>query len=125
MKNGFIKIRTTCLLIGISILIASCATDVANRYYANEKYPPKNPESVAVLKSPPNCSYETIADFQARNASAEWMRNEAAKIGADAVIVQYLGGYCDQGAKWAGDDAQGKTYSRITGTAIKYKKENQ
>ena len=34
-----------------------------------------------------------IADFQSRGENAKAMQKKAAKIGADAVIVVYLGGY--------------------------------
>jgi hypothetical protein len=49
------------------------------------------------------------------------MRQKAADIGADAVIVSTLGGYRSQNAEWASDDTYGNFYSRITATAIKYK----
>ena len=62
-----------------------------------------------------------IADFQARGADDDYMRKKAAAIGADAVIVSYLGGYRDRGDEWAGQDSQSQSYSRVTGTAIKYK----
>jgi uncharacterized protein YbjQ (UPF0145 family) len=51
----------------------------------------------------------------------EDMRRKAAQIGADAVIVSTLGGLYAIGEEWAGSDSHGHTYSRITGTAIKYR----
>jgi hypothetical protein len=103
-----------------AMLFAGCATDVANRYYASEKYPPKDPKQVELLWKNPQRQYVVIADFQARGESPEGMRKWAAQIGADAVIVSILGGYYDRNTTWAGQDTQANTYSRITGTAIKY-----
>lgn len=103
-----------------AILLAGCATDVANRYYATEQYPAKDPKEVELLWHNPQRQYVVIADFQARGESPEGMRKRAAKIGADAVIVSILGGYYDTSTEWAGKDKQANTYTRITGTAIKY-----
>jgi hypothetical protein len=104
----------------LAVLFAGCATDVANRYYATEKYPSRDPKQVELLWQNPQRQYVVIADFQARGESPEGMRKWAAKIGADAVIVSILGGYYDRSTEWAGQDKQNNSYSRITGTAIKY-----
>ena len=71
---------------------------------------------------PPSRPYEVIADFQARGASIEYMRKKAAEIGADAVIVGTYGGYRSKSDDWANHDKYSNTYSRITGTAIRYKR---
>ena len=104
----------------VTLILTGCATDIANRYYASEKYPPKKPDQVELLWKNPQRQYVVIADFQARGESPEGMRKWAAKIGADAVIVSILGGYYDRRTTWAGDDKLLNSYSRITGTAIKY-----
>jgi hypothetical protein len=109
------------LLYSILLVIGGCATDVANRYYGNQRYAPKDPKEVELLWQRPNREFVVIADFQSRGESPEAMRKRAAEIGADAVIVAILGGYYHTGDEWAGKDSQGKTYTRITGTAIKYK----
>ena len=106
----------------VALLLAGCAgTDVANRYYAPEKYPPKDPKDVELLSQRPERDFVVIADFQSRGESPEAMRTRAAKIGADAIIVVILGGYYYTGDEWAGKDSKGSTYTRITGTAIRYK----
>lgn len=105
----------------ITFLTYSCAHDVANRYYGNKRYPPKNPMNVELLKAAPAREFDVIADFQSRGESPEDMRIKAARIGADAVIVTILGGYYSLSEQWAGADSQKNTYSRIVGTAIKYK----
>ena len=99
-----------------------CASDVANQYYASVHYPPKATKEVEVLFKNPARPYEVIADLQARNAGAASMRRQAAKIGADAVIVSFLGGYYSTHSEWADEkNMTNDTYSRVTGTAIKYK----
>lgn len=105
----------------IMFLFTGCATDVANRYYGTQHYPPKKSKDVELLWHKPSLDFDVIADFQSRGESPEDMRRHAAKIGADAVIVSTLGGYYERGEEWAGHDSQSNSYSRITGTAIKYK----
>jgi len=116
MNNHLRLLLVAFLLIGL----AACATDVANRYYASTTYPPKSPEQVEVLRQAPSRPYEVIADFQSRGDSIKSVRNKAAMIGADAVIISILGGYYERSEQWASNDAQSNTYSRICGTAIRY-----
>ncbi|MEX0323888.1 MAG: hypothetical protein AB3N63_17150 [Puniceicoccaceae bacterium] len=109
-------------IILIILLTASgCASDQAFRYYLSEKLPPKNPSEVEILHSKPTRPYILIADLQIRNASQETIRKEAAKIGADAVIITHLGGFYDRGEKWAGEDQHKDSKSRLIASAIKYK----
>jgi hypothetical protein len=103
----------------LSTLMTACASDVANRYYGTVRYPPKRPAEVELLRRAPTRDYVVIADFQSRGESPEDLRKKAAEIGADAVIVSILGGYYSVNEEWAG--SEGNTYSRITGTAIRYK----
>jgi hypothetical protein len=105
----------------ISLLISGCAQDVANRYYASEKYPEKQSQQVELLYKRPKREFEVIADFQSRNESAASIRKKAAKIGADAVIVTSLGGSYSFSDEWANNDSQSHTSSRMVATAIKYK----
>ncbi len=105
----------------LAIALAGCATDVANRYYSDVHYPPRPVDQVAILTNAPASSYEVIADFQSRGDTAQTLRKKAALIGADAIIVTYLGGLYNSADQWAGHDSQSGTYSRIVGTAIKYK----
>ncbi|MBE0544652.1 MAG: hypothetical protein IH623_25205 [Verrucomicrobia bacterium] len=114
------KLSSLCLLV-LASLLAGCATDVANRYYSAEKYPAKDPKEVELLWERPSREFTVIADFQSRGESPEAVRKKAAQIGADAVIISILGGLYNTSEQWAGSDSQGHTYSRITGTAIKYK----
>jgi len=76
-----------------------------------------------VLREKPQKPYIVIADLQAENASIGHMRKRAAQIGADAVIVVPVGGYYSRNEVWAGTDRYSTSYSRLLGTAIKYKTE--
>jgi hypothetical protein len=109
------------LLVLICLFSAGCATDVANRYYASTTYPPKNPQDVQILRTSPARAYEVLADFQSRGESPKSVAKKAAKIGADAVIIATLGGFYELGTEWASQDNQANTYTRIVGTAIRYK----
>ena len=104
----------------VALLLSSCATDVANRYYSAKQYAEKKPEQVQILSSNPSRPFEVIADFQSRGDTPESIRKKAAKIGADAVIIAGLGGVYARGEEWAGKDRNEGTYYRITGTAIVY-----
>ena len=106
---------------GIVILLTmGCVTDIANRYYADVTYPPKEPGQVEIFYKNPQRDFTVIADFQARHTDAKYMQREAAKIGADAVIVSFLGGGHAYKDKWASENSL-NTYTRISGTAIVYK----
>jgi hypothetical protein len=111
--------KVIAILLCSCALLTACASDVANRYYAATKYPPKSPSEVELLWKRPDRDFVVIADFQSRGESPAAMRQRAAEIGADAVIVAILGGY--YAGQWAGSNAYQDTYTRITGTAIKYK----
>ena len=103
-----------------SLALLGCATDVANRYYADKKYQAKVPGEVDILWEAPSRPYKVIADFQSRGESPDDLRNKAEDIGADAVIVSLLGGNYSFKEQWASEYRYSKTYSRIAGTAIKY-----
>lgn len=109
------------LQVGVSICLCSCASDVANRYYSGQKYPPKKRDEVQILNSDPNRPYDVIAEFQARGETARGMQKRAAAIGADAVIITPLGGFYPLNSEWAADPRQSETYSRLVGTALRYK----
>jgi len=103
------------------LFLSGCATDAANRYYLSETLPPKNVEEVAVLREEPLRPYDVIAEFQAMNASVNYMRKNAAKIGADAVIVVPAGGWRSRDEAWAGNDEHSNSYTRLIGIALRYK----
>lgn len=113
----------TLIIFGLSLV--GCATDVANRYYASEQYPPKNKEDVLILDSKPTRPFIVIADFQSRGETPSDLQAKAAKIGADAVIVSHVGGFYSRDEEWASKDRyQGQYHDHILGTAIKFIEEN-
>ena len=105
----------------VVFVLAGCATDVANRYYAAGKYPPKPPEHVQILHRNPTRPFEVIADFQSKFESPEAVRDKAAQIGADAVIISTPGGRYLTTDSWASNDSLASSGSRICGTVIVYK----
>lgn len=111
----------TIAALAVVISFTGCASDVANRYYGAESYPPRMRSEVQILYSRPAQAFTVIADFQSRGEDAEDLRKKAAAIGADAVIVSYLGGHHRLGTQWASEDPS-TTYTRIAGTAIKFTK---
>lgn len=111
--------KVNAAIIALSLFMAGCAQDVASRYYANERYAAKPPSEVQILWKSPERKYVVIADFQSRGESPDDMRDKAAKLGADAVIVQLLGGFATFD-EYPSLDKQHTSYSRIAGTAIRY-----
>ena len=93
--------------------------DEGNRYYLKEKLPPKTVGQVEVFHNEePKRKYTIIADLQGKRHTVDSLRERAAEIGADAVIITKTGGYIGSGdTKWAGKDT-GKT--NFSGTAIIY-----
>jgi hypothetical protein len=118
-------LRTIAMFIVVIFLLSvvGCVSDEANRYYLQETLPAKKTSEVEVLKTAPTKPYIVVADFQAVNASPEYMRKRAAEIGADAVIIVPVGGWYSRNEVWAGKDRHSDSYSRLLGTAIKYKTE--
>ena len=122
--------RRQSILVGVVILVIvllfcgiGCISDEANRYYLKERLPTKKISEVEVLREEPQRPYIVVADFQAKNASFKYMQKMAADIGADAVIVVPAGGWYSEDEVWADTDKQSNSYSRLIGTAIKYKTE--
>ena len=130
LNMNFLTSKIQLLILVFLLLISACASDIANRYYAAERYAPRPTDEVQLLTSEPTEPYIVIADFQMRGESAKGMQKRAADIGADAIIVTVLGGFYSESEEWAGQDYYKAkiennkivgTYTRIVGTAIKYK----
>ena len=115
-------VLTVCLL--FSSLLVGCASDQASRYYLNERLASRPVDQVTILRSPPSRPYEVIADFQSRGETAQDMQKHAPEVGADAVVVVIAGGARGLNEQWADRDAYAHTYTRIMGTAIRYKEKN-
>jgi len=109
------------ILLLFALSLFGCASDVANRYYLSERFPPKEQSDVLILHSKPSKLFVVIADFQSRGESASDLQEKAAEIGADAVIVTTVGGYYSHSEEWASQDRyKNKYHSHIVGTAIKF-----
>lgn len=121
VNRNYWRFAVVSIVFGGSLCQLGCASDQAARYYSGSRFDARSPEDVQIIWSKPNRPFEVIADFQARNTNAKYMQKQAAKIGADAVIVSKLGGYRSSSDQWAGEDKLAKSFSRITGTAIRYK----
>lgn len=109
------------LILLACLTMSACASDVANRYYGSETYVPKTQSQVEILRARPARDFIVIADFQSRGETPEDLQLKAAQIGADAILIKILGGQYDRGEQWAGHDSMANSYSRIVGTAIRYK----
>lgn len=109
--------------VAVAILsLAGCRTDVANRYYGSVRYPAKDPSQVALLSDRPKGDFVVLADFQSVGESPEDIREKAAQIGADAVIVNRVGGDYHFDEDWADQDKAAGVWRRVVGTAIIFKK---
>ena len=109
------------LIITSIFLLSACVSDVANRYYADERYASKDVDEVELLFAKPDKPFTVIADFQSRGESPQDLQRKAAEIGADAVIVVAVGGSYSLNEEWAHTDRlKDKDHSHILGTAIKY-----
>ena len=124
LENVCARMKLIALII-LGLFLVGCSTDVANRYYANEQYPPISKEDVLILTSKPTRAFIVIADFQSRGETASDLQGKAAKIGADAVIVSHVGGLYSRSEEWASKDRyKGEFHDHILGTAIKFTGEN-
>lgn len=108
------------------LLAGSCVSDEAHRHY-RQGLSAKRVEDVDVLFEKPDRPFQIIADFQARNATIDYMRREAAEVGADAVIVSRIGGTYDRGSTIRTTDQPSGfrvestgAVGHLVGTAIKY-----
>jgi hypothetical protein len=98
---GSAHLRGVAGLLSIAAVLASCAT--SSRVLIGMPRPMRAPSEVQILFEPPHRSYDTIAVLA---ASSRWsfalsgggqedvvlerLRREAAKVGADAVLMQEL-----------------------------------
>jgi hypothetical protein len=106
--------------LAFATLISGCASDIANRYYAGQRFPPRPTSEVQIYWKNPDRPFTVLADLQSRGESPEDMRKKGAEMGADAVIVSLLGGNYSLKEQWAGQDRYSQTYTRIAATVIKF-----
>jgi len=118
-----------CLMKSKSLVIAiflavpfleSCVTDHAERVYIT-KPPLSSPADVLTVI--PQKPYDVIADIQWQGGTFQKMASRAAQLGGDAVIIQLLGGNVYlTGLSPEEMNKDSKTFNRMAGTVIKYKR---
>lgn len=138
---AFIGDRLTTLLRGLLLLavagvLVSCATIDATttQYVGAPHFPPSNPATVQILRSEPIRPHERLGEIVV-DASTEpappiaevedKLRAEAAKLGADAVVVvldrvQPVGAFVS--GPWFGRDVDVIKGRKVVGVAIKYQR---
>jgi hypothetical protein len=121
------------LLLGLLVpMLVACATvDAMSRPYIGAPHPPATePAHVAILREPPTQAHdglgEVVVDASTQPAAPieqieDKLRTEAAKMGADAIVVvidriQPIGVYVY--GPWSADPVLGR---RVIGVAIKYR----
>ena len=115
----------------ISAISTSCSSDRAFRYYGDNKYAPNDPSKVEKLFKAPTRRFTPIADFQAKGSSSliDDFRNQAARIGADAIIYTLSSELYDRNTEWADGNLRKQqevvndiffTNDRVNATAIKF-----
>jgi hypothetical protein len=122
------------LLMACAGLFASCATidATATPYVGAPHPPPTNPANVQILRTEPTRPHVRLGEIvlEATTDPAPpiekveaKLREEGAKLGADAVVVvldriQAIGGYVS--GPWWGRTVETETGSKLIGVAIKY-----
>ena len=98
------KLHKVLSFLGIAFLFSYCVRARVSPY-PNFNYSPTEPNKVQVYYMPPTVPFEIIGEVEGRGApAASWdkveryMKNEAASIGGDAIILvsrreQYSGTY--------------------------------
>lgn len=115
--------KTPIRLIFASVILTAvnigCVSDHAERVYIAL---PVSVNSPTILYQIPTQPFDVVADIQWVGRGNEKMVERAKKLGGDAVIVQYLGGNVLL-SSLTGEQANATstTFSRMSGTVIKYK----
>jgi hypothetical protein len=115
--------KSKSLAIAFSLAVpflGSCVTDHAERVYITK---PSLSTPADVLTVIPQKSYDVIADIQWQGGTIQKMASRAAQLGGDAVIIQLLGGNVHlTGLSPEEMNKENKTFNRMAGTVIKYRK---
>lgn len=103
----------------VVMLASGCAYFSSQMYPIKENYTPTNPDKVAIFRFPPSTPYQAIGEIEVKAAPASnWnslhrrLKEEAAKMGGDAIIIQ-------EGKEFAGMYNSGG-YTETTGNAQVY-----
>ena len=117
----------------LGCMLVSCATIDATvtQYAGAPRFPPSNPSAVEILRTEPMRPHERLGEVDASTQPAppieeveNKLRSEAAKLGADAVVVvvdhlQPVGAFVS--GPWFGRDVDVIKGRKVVGVAIKYR----
>jgi len=126
------------LLLSLSSL-ASCATTTTDatttQYPGAPHFPPTDPTSVVILRNGPTEPLVRLGEITVAvvnhpppfvSSAERRLREEAARLGADAAVVVHDGvreaALCAPAEWWRRQDASTIGSSKLVGVAIKYKK---
>jgi hypothetical protein len=128
-------LRCLTLLAAIVILFAVTGCNTvsinSNQYVGVQSYPPSNPAQIQILRKEPNRSNVRLGEIRAEPSSEnvsvqkieESLRNAAAKMGADAIVIVFdrteVTGAMVIGP-WYGRSVQQIVGRVVVGVAIKY-----
>jgi len=123
-----------CLLLAsLPGVFAACSS--ANRdstpHISGQYYPAGNPAAVKILRTEPLHSHVQVGEIQVETSTSQpqpvakveaRLRNEAAKLGADAVVIILDQGntVSATGGRWS-RNATTVTHRKVIGVAIKYR----
>jgi hypothetical protein len=119
---------------GVMLLAGTGCNTVSinsNQYIGVQSYPPTNPADIEILRTEPTRPNIRLGEVRAEPSSdsvsvqkiEQSLRNAAAKMGADAIVIVYdrtqvTGAYVT--GPWFGRTVQQTTGRVVVGVAIKY-----
>ena len=132
MKTA-LRCLTSLAAIVILFAVTGCNTVSinSNQYLGVQSYPPSNPAQIQILRKEPNRPHVRLGEVRAEPASEnvrvqkieESLRNAAAKMGADAIVIVFdrteVTGAMVIGP-WYGRSVQQIVGRVVVGVAIKY-----
>lgn len=94
MKNQIRRISTVVIVLCVTLALQACVTGEATKT-SSRNYASSSPSSVQLLFEKPSRKYEVIGHVTSegtrastRDANFRMLQTQAAKLGADAVLVQ-------------------------------------
>jgi hypothetical protein len=136
MKQGLIRFVAAAGVTTALLLTTGCNTVSisSKQYLGSPTYAPSNPAQIQILQAPPTRPHVRLGEVQAEPSSdsvsvqkiEQSMREAAAKMGADAVVIVYdrdqiVGAFVS--GPWWGRSVNTVTGRVIIGVAIKYTNE--
>jgi hypothetical protein len=132
MRTTFRLAAAFAALAGLFLLTGCNTVSVnSNQYVGVQSYPPSNPAQIKILRQDPVQPHTQLGEIRAEPSSESVsaqkietaLRNAAAKMGADAVVIKYdrteVTGAMVTGP-WYGRSVQQIMGRVVVGVAIKY-----